>query len=1401
MNARSRLPRWWQVAVSALALALPLVAVALRVDAAPQKWKKPSRKPISGKATDAGTESPDSGSPLEEGTTVRINHIRSSWQKVIESYAEAAHLQLVADAFPEGYFSRFDRKDHTPEAALRLLNRELDPLGFRLIVKGEFLVVMELKQKRREYRPAVVPDAPTTGETDNPDEEGIVQASAVEPARPKAKKATPRATQAVAEEPAAPPRRSRGRVIEQLSGEEDESIRSEPAPQQTTLTNVRLKSRDAVTVSRIIYGAFKAQAELVEEGPRGLQGFRVFRVELDKNGKPLPPMPNSPVRFTVGIDQEKNQLVIEATPQETPSVVRLIKTLDIAPKGEGTVKAISTNKDAGQIAESLQPELDRLAAASKKATRRAQVSLNEGDEPDADAETEPEPGRRLGQGEEMGQPGGTESLIGSLKGEVSVESVPDLGILIIRGNEKDVESVMSVIREIERLSIGTAPEVELVLLNHVNSESLASLLTSVYERLSPNRGTRGPQGQQQQNVLVIPIARPNAILIVAARVDIDSALKLADQLDQPTDPRTEYKVFRLKYAIPTQVVDTVETIYSGSSGQQGQQGQQNQTSTSREGLAPRVRITADARTNSVIVQARPRDMKEVALLIRDLDAEGSSAAAQIKIFPLKNALADELASVLQQAILSLLNPARITATQQGGQFGNQGGGQGQQGNPELREVKSQILQFLDKQGDQERMIQSGILADIRIAADLRTNSVVVTATESSMELIERLIRQFDRPTAAVAEIKVIPMNNGDAQSTVTLLNGLFGTTQQRQGQGANQAGQNFPGVQLNNADDASSTLIPLRFSVDIRTNSIIAIGGADALRAVHAIVLRLDESDIRQRKNSVYRLKNSPANDVALAIQQFLQTRNQVENVDPGLISPFEQIEREVVVVPEPVSNSLLISATPRFYKDVMQLVLELDAAPKQVLIQALLVEVQLDNADEWGVELGLQDSVLFDRSLISAVTTVPTTNTSPNGVQTTTNSVISATATPGYAFNNQAIGNNSASGVDRSTVGGQGLSSFNLGRINGDLGFGGLVLAAGSESVSALLRAVAARRRVDVLSRPQIRTLDNQLANIQVGQEVPRVNNFNVNAQTGYATPIVQQRSIGIILQVTPRISPEGMVVMEVVARKDALSTQSIPLFLNPNGSTVNSPIIDTTNALTTVSVRTGQTIVLGGMITKRDENIERKVPLLGDIPIVGQAFRYDYKRTQRSELLIFLTPRVIFNDAEAEMMKEIESQRVSFIEAEAELIHGPLFGVPAETPIMDTGAGTMFLEDGTPISPSEVTPVPSSSSPPPPPAPGIPMSHQFDDGSTPTTIMHGDSQPIPSLDDEDLNIDLSQRKKKGNRNAVVPAGYEKSRVTDKAAPGRTKLGGAAEKPAAPKPKKGMRQWSPQARAEASDE
>jgi hypothetical protein len=373
-------------------------------------------------------------------------------------------------------------------------------------------------------------------------------------------------------------------------------------------------------------------------------------------------------------------------------------------------------------------------------------------------------------------------------------------------------------------------------------------------------------------------------------------------------------------------------------------------------------------------------------------------------------------------------------------------------------------------------------------------------------------------------------------------------------------------------------------------------------------------------------------------------------------------------------------------------------------------------------MELGLQDSVLFRRSALTAAPQTLVTTTSVPGVgQVQTQTVLSESSVPGFPFNGLALGNNTSPNVNASSIGGQASSIFGTALSNTALGYPGLLLQAGSQNLNLLLRALSFRNRVDILSRPQIRTVDNQTAQIQVGQEVRLVSGFTANGTTGVNSPTVTPRQIGIILQVTPRITPDGLVVMQVVARKDTIAPGAGTTLVTSATGNITVPIINTINALTTIAVPTGQTVILGGMITKNDQVQERKVPVLGDVPIIGNAFRYDLKTLNRTELLFFLTPRIIHDDETSEMIKQIESERLTFMEDEAVRMHGPLYGIPPREP-MQPVPPTSDTEDDTPDTPADT---PKSRRTPRPPNPGIsPMTHRT-----------REPRPVPAFDDDAAN------------------------------------------------------------------
>ncbi|HEU5431805.1 MAG TPA: secretin N-terminal domain-containing protein, partial [Thermomicrobiales bacterium] len=863
---------------------------------------------------------------------------------------------------------------------------------------------------------------------------------------------------------------------------------------------------------------------------------------------------------------------------------------------------------------------------------------------------------------------------GALVGPVEIEQLPGLDAIIVRGSHRDVERVMQIIEEIERLGAEAEPSVEIYFMKNVASTAMAEVVGPMYgSHFAPHQGA----------VSITALVKPNALLLIGREASIKSALDLISRLDLPGDPANQFRVFRLKHATASTASGMVTQFFAN-----------------RTGLAGSATVTPDARSNSLIVQASPRDLVEVAQLIRRIDTPTSAAVNEMRIFPLRNSLADELAPILQAALAGEAAPqAAAQRAAPGGQGGGgqggggQGGGRGPQapgapvptGAPTspgegaagaaAQQAKSLMLRLMTVGEDGQRQISSGILSDVRITANPRSNSLIVSAPAENMELVAALIYELDRGgMRAPAQIKVFTVVNGDATAMTDMLEELFG--QAVAGGGGGGGGGpgrgGFGGGQQDMAPSGEEgPPLPLHFSVDSRTNSIIVAGSAADLAVVEAILLRLDESKTRQRQSTVYRLRNSPAIDVALAINDFLRTERQFQQTQPGLLSPFEQIEREVVVVPEIVSNSLIVSATPRFFDEIERIVEQLDTRPPMVMIQVLIAQVTLQGTDEFGIEVGLQNSVLFDRSLLGNLTTVTSSTTQSvagGGTITATNTpVVGATLTPGYDFNNSGLSVNGTpvgvtlpnSGSTNSIntaaqLGAQGLSNFGMGRINNELGYGGLVLSASSDAINVLLRALRERRRLEVLSRPQVMTLDNQPAYIQVGQAVPLLTSSSVGLAGTIAG--VNYRNVGLIVAVTPRISPDGMVVMEIDAEKSQVgpASEGIQVGVTQNGAPIRQPRIDITQAQTTISAMDGQTVVFGGMLSSSNQLIQRRVPGLSQIPLVGRLFRYDYTQNTRNELLIVMTPRVVRSEMDSDSLKQLEASRMSWCLADVQKIHG---------------------------------------------------------------------------------------------------------------------------------------------------
>lgn len=176
--------------------------------------------------------------------------------------------------------------------------------------------------------------------------------------------------------------------------------------------------------------------------------------------------------------------------------------------------------------------------------------------------------------------------------------------------------------------------------------------------------------------------------------------------------------------------------------------------------------------------------------------------------------------------------------------------------------------------------------------------------------------------------------------------------------------------------------------------------------------------------------------------------------------------------------------------------------------------------------------------------------------------------------------------------------------------------------NVNATIHALSSVNKTEILSRPSILTRSSQQATILVGQSIPLITNSRVSDTNNTTINTVSYQDVGIILRVTPFITQAGLVEMIVSPEISSLSATTIPI-----STGVNSPVIDKRSADTVVVTPSDQTVVIGGLISTQVIDQENKVPILGDIPLLGYAFKRNIKKNQKTELLIFLTPHVVLD------------------------------------------------------------------------------------------------------------------------------------------------------------------------------
>jgi type II secretory pathway component GspD/PulD (secretin) len=188
--------------------------------------------------------------------------------------------------------------------------------------------------------------------------------------------------------------------------------------------------------------------------------------------------------------------------------------------------------------------------------------------------------------------------------------------------------------------------------------------------------------------------------------------------------------------------------------------------------------------------------------------------------------------------------------------------------------------------------------------------------------------------------------------------------------------------------------------------------------------------------------------------------------------------------------------------------------------------------------------------------------------------------------------------------------------------------------NLSAVLDALKLQGDLRVVSKPRLRTLNNQPAVVRVGQDIPvflrQVTQSPGNPPVITETETIQTVTVGTVLSITPQIASSGLITLDITPAVSRL----VRIETSASGNT-NAPVIDIRQASSIVRVRDGATIIMGGLVQDSASSTRRKVPILGDLPLIGKAFTGKYENSERTELVFFLTPRIIQDAATEESVK----------------------------------------------------------------------------------------------------------------------------------------------------------------------
>ncbi|MBB3997052.1 type II secretion system secretin GspD [Aureimonas pseudogalii] len=538
----------------------------------------------------------------------------------------------------------------------------------------------------------------------------------------------------------------------------------------------------------------------------------------------------------------------------------------------------------------------------------------------------------------------------------------------------------------------------------------------------------------------------------------------------------------------------------------------------------------------------------------------------------KQALVDSFQSVLAAKGLSIVETGgiyRISAGQDPMQTGSLSFGNGrdvQVGNG-ARIVPLQSISAAEMQRILAPIAPSGVLR-----ADTARNVLVLTGTAEQIRSMQEAIALFDVDWMRGQSAAIFPLQSGgDAVAITKQLEALF-STDGGPGEGA------------------------VRFVPSRELNSILVIAANQRhLARVRDYIAKLDYvASANTTQNFVYKVENRPAKELATIVQGMMASEG-ASGVASGLsairstvglsgeaagsasldaATPEDAAEAtptaagKMIVVADEPNNALIVVATKAQYDRLLPILVASDKMANQVLIEAVIAEVTLNDQLKFGLRWFFENNGGKGKGRLSDAA----------------NGAIAAVA-PGFSY------------------------------FFSDVNF------------QVVLNALASITNVKVISSPTLTVLDNRTARLQIGDQVPVVTQTASATSASIDAPIVnkvEMKDTGVILSVTPRVNSNGHVLLNI--------EQEVSDVVRTTSSGIDSPTIRQRKVATTVVVSDGQSIALGGLVQESREKGNESVPVLGNVPVLGAAFRNRSDVKKRTELVIFIRPRVMRNGSEAE-------------------------------------------------------------------------------------------------------------------------------------------------------------------------